>query len=195
MRRLAALLLVAVACSDGARKPEPAGSPAATVTATATPSASPTPSPAATAPTVADVDGLCFLVSDGSPEPLPPVVERVLRIPEASLDAARSKRYANAEVCRFTPPRKAAPYAEFFWGSPEGLSYDEHAASPTRVDEPSLPGPAYSYVEGDTATAVYRAADGEIAVTVGGLGAGGRDEAVALLREVLRPEVWSPARG
>jgi hypothetical protein len=129
---------------------------------------------------------MCELVSAGQHATLPPIAAHALRVERADLVAAQSKRYANAEVCRYAPPGDAKTYAEFFWGRPDALTYDTEAASATRRDEPSLPGGAYSFTKGDAATVVLKLADGgEASVTIAGLGAEGRDQAVRLMDVVV----------
>jgi len=183
VRTFAAALavLAAVACSEGVRS-GPTAAPS-TVSPSAT---SPTPSPSPEAPELADVDGMCELVNAGQPEILPPVAAHALRIERADLVTERSKRYANAEVCRFAPPGRPGTYAEFFWGTPDVLTYDTEAGNATRRDEPSLPGGAYSFTKGDAATVVLKlAGGGEASVTIAGLGADGRDQAVRLMDVVV----------
>ena len=180
------LSLAAVACSDGARV---GTAPTTAPPATAGPTATPTPTPSPTPPDLTLLDGLCMFVGDGSPEPLPPLAARALGVPRVQLDDTKSARYANAEVCLFTPPGRAAPWAKFFTGRPDRTSYAEHSTEPSRVEEPTLPGGAYSYATATEAAVLLLGAEGvELTITVGGLGAAERHRAAArrLIADVLR---------
>jgi hypothetical protein len=178
----AALVLLGTACSGGVRRVAPSPAPATTQVT------SPATTPTATAPELIELSW-CPGVGDASPEPLPPLAARALGVPRVVLDERHSNTYANAEVCRFTPPRRSTPYVQVFSGRPDTGEYETHASDPSRIDEPSLPGGAYSYIDGAAAAVVLRlTGGGELEVSVAGLAdrAANRDAARRLAADVLR---------